>query len=121
MPSETPRSVWRLRLFVLFGLPFAMGITCLFSDRRNKKTPVFQRKTGGGYTVIFTVFHRRPIVKRVQARLLTLGSTYRAWVCSTDQASLPLPAPTSVRTVATASFVPDYSGVAVPDFHGVPF
>ncbi len=26
-----------------------------------------------------------------------------------------------LRTVDLASFVPDYSGVAVPDFHGVPF
>ena len=33
--------------------------------------------------------------------------------------SLLLPIP--FRTVDPASFVPDYSGVAVPDSHGVPF
>jgi len=34
--------------------------------------------------------------------------------------SFNLPTHSRLRTVAPASFVPDYSGVAVPDFHGVP-
>ena len=36
--------------------------------------------------------------------------------------SHPAPSTNSgLRVVDLASFVPDYSGVAVPDFHGVPF
>jgi len=68
-------------------------------------------------TLPFTVFHRRLIVKRIQAGFLAYGSSY----------SLPLPIPfdpstsSGSRTVDLASFVPDYSGVAVPDSHGVPF
>jgi hypothetical protein len=39
------------------------------------------RKTGFFSTLPFTALHRRPIVKRIQAGVLTLGSSY----------SLPLP------------------------------
>jgi len=60
-------------------------------------------------------------VKHIQAGFLAYGSPY----------SLPLPAlrpfglssaeRSGLRAVDLASFVPDYSGVAVPDSHGVPF
>ena len=33
----------------------------------------------------------------------------------------PFPSFNSLRIVDLASFVPDYSGVAVPDSHGVPY
>jgi hypothetical protein len=55
-------------------------------------------------------------VKSIQAGLLAHGSFY----------SLPLPILQplrnlkALRTVDPASFVPDHSGVAVPDSHGVP-
>jgi hypothetical protein len=52
-------------------------------------------------------------VKRIQEGVLTLGSFY----------FLPLPILRpfdKLRIVVLASFVPDYSGVAVPDSHGVP-
>ena len=45
------------------------------------KNPAFRRKTGFFSTPPFTALHRRPIVKRVQAGVLTYGSPY----------SLPLP------------------------------
>lgn len=75
--------------------------------------------------LIFTVLHRRPFVKRIQAGFLAYGSSYLA--CSLSPASGLLapshPAPSAssgLRVVDLASFVPDYSGVAVPEFHEVP-
>ena len=55
-------------------------------------------------------------MKRVQAGILAYGSSY----------SLPLPTlylstNSRLRAVDLASFVPDYSGVAVPDSHEIPF
>jgi hypothetical protein len=48
-----------------------------------QKNPAFGRKTGFHFTSPSTAFHRRPIVKRIQAGFLAYGSSY----------SLPLPIP----------------------------
>jgi hypothetical protein len=102
IPNEIEAAIFRVEIPVIFQIPI--------------KNPVFGRKTGFFSTSPFTVFHRRPIVKRIQAGFLAYGSSY----------SLPLPildpsASSGLRIVDLASFVPDYSGVAVPDSHGVPF
>jgi hypothetical protein len=68
--------------------------------------------------------HRRLNVKRIQAGILAYGSSY----------SLPLPTHltfrpfdklraqgSGLRAVVPVSFVPDHSGVAVPESHGIPF
>ncbi len=62
-------------------------------------------------------------MKRIQAGFLAYGSSYRGLKSFVLQASLPLPVPRpfdKLGTVDLASFVPDYSGVAVPDSHEVP-
>jgi hypothetical protein len=74
----------------------------------------------------FTVLHRRPIVKRIQAGFLADGSSYLArnlpFTAGLLAPSHPAPSTCSrIRVVDLASFVPVYSGVAVPDSHGVPF
>jgi hypothetical protein len=78
-------------------------------------------------TLPITVLHRRPIVKRIQAGFLAYGSSYCGLKSSsTFRPSCPFPSfdpstSSGFRIVDLAGFVPDYSGVAVPDSHGVPF
>jgi hypothetical protein len=64
-------------------------------------------------------------VKRIQAGVLTYGSSYYGLKSSYFRPLCPFPSfdpstSSGFRIVALANFVPDYSGVAVPDFHGVP-
>ncbi len=110
----------------ILSLQFSMTFEMSLFIALRIKNPAFRRKTGFFHTPPFTALHRRPIVKRIQAGFLTYGSSYcglASFLPSRPPCPFPsfdLPTHSRLRTVAPASFVPDYSGVAVPDFHGVP-
>ncbi len=102
------------------------GIASL--GHREKKPQSSEERLGVESTKLFTAFRRRPIVKRIQAGVLTCGSFYRDPVFVRRSPALifslgppcPFPSFDKLRTVVPASFVPAYSGVAVLDFHEVP-
>jgi hypothetical protein len=114
----------------LFGLSKNAQMQCAPACRRHgnfyqtaNKKPSPQEKDWVFSTPPFTAFHRRPVVKRIQAGFLAYGSSYRLplpILCPFDMRSTEPVEVSGLRPVDLASFVPDYSGVAVPDSHEVP-
>jgi len=63
IPREVNKKVSSLKKFVLFSMV-------------NKKPQSSKGRLGFETAKLFTAFHRRPIVKRIQAGFLTCGSSY---------------------------------------------